>query len=88
MNDYDWENRSSRLGPIDPSPVHHGSYRDWNQRTLIVEHVSNRSLGRHGDSAAQRLEALRPLPFNAAMDAQRVFRAHYVNLADTLLRAS
>jgi hypothetical protein len=33
----------SRL--IKLSPVHDRSYRDWNQRTVIVEYALQRSLG-------------------------------------------
>jgi hypothetical protein len=76
------------LRPINTSPAGDRSYRDWKLRTLIVEHALQRSLGRTNNSAASRLEALSPLSFNAAVDDQRIFGAHWVNLADTLVRAS
>jgi hypothetical protein len=72
------------LRPIKPSPVR-GSHRDRNQRAIIVEHAVQRSLGRRDDSAAQGFEARGPLPFSAAMDRQRGFCIHWVNLADTRL---
>jgi hypothetical protein len=44
MNDYDLENQSrGRL--IKLSPVHDCSYRDWNQRVVIVEYALRCSLG-------------------------------------------
>ena len=39
----------SRL--IKSSPVHDRSYRDWNQRTVIVECALQRSLGRNNNLA-------------------------------------
>jgi hypothetical protein len=51
MNDYDLENQSLWLRLIKPSSAHDRSYRDWNQRTLIVEHALQRSLGRNNDFA-------------------------------------
>jgi hypothetical protein len=64
---------------IGTSPVHDPSYRDWNQRTLIVEYALQRSLGRNSNFVAEfscRLNAFSRLPFNAAMDAQRIFGTH------------
>jgi hypothetical protein len=87
MNDYGWENRSLRSGPIEPSPIR-DPYRDRNQRAVLVQHALQRPLGGIDNSAAQRLEARSPLPFNAAMGAQSVFGTHWVSLADTLARAS
>ena len=60
-------------------PVRERSYRDWNQRTVIVEYVLQRSLGRNKNSAvdlSERLDALGPLLFDAAMDAQWIYGAH------------
>jgi hypothetical protein len=39
----------SRL--VKSSPVHDRSYRDWNQRTVIVECALRRSLGRNNNLA-------------------------------------
>jgi hypothetical protein len=64
---------------INTSPVHDPSYRDWNQRTLIVEYALQSSLGRNNNLAVDlsyRFNAFSPLPFNAAMDAQRIFGTH------------
>jgi hypothetical protein len=75
--------------PSKSSPVHDRSYRDWNQRTVIVESAFQRSLGRSNNLAVEffkRLNAFSPLPFNAAMDAQGIYGTHYVNLADALQR--
>jgi hypothetical protein len=74
---------------IKSSPIHDRSYRDWNQRTAIVERVLQRPLGRNNNLAVEcfkRLNAFSPLPLNAAMHAQRIYGIHYVNLADALLR--
>jgi uncharacterized protein YybS (DUF2232 family) len=48
--------------------------------------VLQRSPGRNGFAAdlSQRLNAFSPLPFDAAMDAQGIYGAHWVNLADKL----
>jgi hypothetical protein len=73
----------SRL--IKLSRIYDSSYRDWNQRTVIVE---QRSLGPNNNFAvdlSQRINAFSPLSFNAAVDAQRIYGTHLVNLADTLL---
>jgi hypothetical protein len=53
--------------------------------TVIVECALQRSLGPNNNLAvylSQRINAFSPLPFNAAVDAQRVYGK--VNLADTL----
>ena len=74
---------------IKSSPIHDRSYRDWNQRTAIVERVLQRPLGRNNNLAVEcfkRLNAFSPLPFNAPMDDQRIYGTHYVNLAEALLR--
>jgi hypothetical protein len=74
---------------IKSSPIHDRSYRDWNQRTAIVERVLQRPLGHNNNLVVEcfkQLNAFSPLPFNAAMDAQRIHGTHYVNLADALLR--
>ena len=74
---------------IKSSPIHDRSYRDWNQRTAIVERLLQRPLGHNNNLVVEcfkRLNAFSPLPFNAAMDAQRIHGTHYVNLADALLR--
>ena len=74
---------------IKSSPIHDRSYRDWNQRTAIVERVLERPLGHNNNLVVEcfkQLNAFSPLPFNAAMDAQRIHGTHYVNLADALLR--
>jgi hypothetical protein len=74
---------------IKSSPIHDRSYRDWNQRTGIVERVLQRPLGHNNNLVVEcfkQLNAFSPLPFNAAMDAQRIHGTHYVNLADALLR--
>ena len=45
-------------------------------RELIVEYALQRWLARNNDLAAHlslRLNAFRPLPFNPAMDAQRIY---------------
>jgi hypothetical protein len=68
-------------------PIRGRSDRNWNEQTLIVEGALQRSLGCGADQTAdlsQRLNAFSPPPFNAAMDAQRIFGTHQVNLADTL----
>ena len=60
-------------------PVRERSYRDWNQRTVIVEYVLQRSLGRNNNLAvdlSERLDAFSPLLFDAAMDAQWIHGAH------------
>jgi len=57
----------------------------------MIEHALQRSFGLGNDLAedlSQRLDAFSPLPFNAAMDARPIFRTHWVNLTDTLPRAS
>jgi hypothetical protein len=67
----------SRL--IKLSPVHDRSYRDWNQRTVIVEYALQRSLGPNNNLAVDlslRINAFSPLPFNAAVDAQRIYGTH------------
>jgi len=67
----------SRL--IKLSPVHHRSYRDSYQRTVIVEYALQRSLGPNNNLAvdlSQRINAFSPLPFNAAVDAQRIYGTH------------
>jgi hypothetical protein len=59
------------------SPVNDRSYRDWNHRIVIVE--LRRSLGPNNNLTAdlsQRINALSPLPFNAAVDAQWIYGAH------------
>ena len=74
---------------IKSSPIHDRSYRDWNQRTAIVERELQRPLGHNNNLVVEcfkQLNAFSPLPFNAAMDAQRIHGTHYVNLADALLR--
>ena len=74
---------------IKSSPIHDRSYCDWNQRTAIVERVLQRPLGHNNNLVVEcfkQLNAFSPLPFNAAMDAQRIHGTHYVNLADALLR--
>jgi hypothetical protein len=76
MTDYDLENRSLWLRPIKPPSPVHDSHRDPNQPAVVVEHALQGSLGRSDQSAAQGFEALSPLPFDAAMDAQRVFGVH------------
>src|ERR1700704_4637802 len=73
---------------IKSSPIHDRSYRDWNQRTAIVERVLQRPLGHNNNLVVEcfkQLNAFSPLPFNAAMDAQRIHGTHYVDLADALL---
>lgn len=60
-------------------PLREPSYWDWNQRTVIVEYVLQRSLGRNKNSAvdlSERLDALGPALFDAAMDAQWIYGAH------------
>jgi hypothetical protein len=72
-------------------PVHGRSNRNWNQQTFIVECALQRSLACGADQTAdlsQRLNAFRPPPFKAAMDAKRIFGTHQVNLADTLQTTS
>ena len=72
------------LRPIRLYRVHNPCCRNWNQRA-VIECALQRSRG-HGDNQAAdlswRLNSFSPLPFNAAMDAQRIYRAHWVNLAD------
>jgi len=77
-NDYDLENQS-RGRDHQVAPVLDCSYRDWNQRTVIVEHVLQRSLGRNKNltvDSSERSNALSPLLFNAAVDAQWIYGAH------------
>ena len=79
MNDYDLENQSLWSRLIKLSPVDDRSYRDWNQRTVIVENALPRSLGANNNltvNLSQRISAFSPLPFNAAVDAQWVYGAH------------
>jgi len=79
MNDYDSGNQSRGGRPIKSPPVRQRFYRDWNQRTVIVEHVLQRPLGRNKNVAvdlSERLDAFSPLLFDAAMDAQWIYRAH------------
>jgi hypothetical protein len=87
MNDYGWENRSLRSRPVKPSPIR-DPYRNRNQWAVLVQDALQRPLGGVDNSAAERLEARSPLPFNTAMDTRAVFGTHWVNLADTLPRAS
>jgi hypothetical protein len=71
--------------PIKSPPVNDRSYWGWNERTVIVEYALQRSLGRNNNLAVDlswRLNAFSPLPFNPAMDAQRIYGAHWVNLTD------
>ena len=71
------------------SPVHDRSYRDWSQRSVIVEYAVQRSLCPNNNLAVDlcwRINAFSPLPFNSAVDAQRIYGTHRVNLAGTLLR--
>jgi hypothetical protein len=67
----------SRL--IKLSPVHDRSYRNWNQRTVIVEYALERSLGPNNNLAvdlSQQINTISPLPLNAAMDAQWIYGTH------------
>jgi hypothetical protein len=60
-------------------PIHNLSYRDWNQRTVIVEYALPRSLGPNNNLAvdlSQRINAFNPLPFNAAVNAQWINGTH------------
>jgi hypothetical protein len=60
---------------IKSSLVHDRSYRDSNQRTVIVESTLQRPLGRNNNLAAdlsKRLHAFSPIPFNTAMDVQSI----------------
>ena len=60
-------------------PVRGRSFRNWKRRTAIVEYVLQRSLGRNKNSAvdlSERLDALSPAPFDAAMDTQWIYGAH------------
>ena len=71
--------------PIKSSPVQDGAYRDRNQGTFIVEYEPQRLPGRDSDFAAdlsQHCGAFSPLPFNAPVDAQRIWRPHLIYLAD------
>jgi hypothetical protein len=64
---------------VRPSPVNDGSYRDWDQRSFLVEYALKHSLCRNNNLAAdlsQRLDEFSPRPLNAAADAQRIFRIH------------
>jgi hypothetical protein len=57
----------------------------------MVEHTLQRSIGLGNDFSedlSQRLDAFSPPQFNAAMDAGQILRTHWVNLTDTLPRAS
>jgi hypothetical protein len=60
--------------------VHDRSYRDWNQRALIVvEYGLQRSLSRYNNLAAelsQQLKAFSPLSFNATTEAEQVYCIH------------
>jgi hypothetical protein len=56
----------SRL--IKLSPVHDRSYRDWNQRTVIVEYALQRFLGPSNDLTVDLS--------NAAVDAQWIYGTH------------
>jgi hypothetical protein len=76
MNDYDLENQSLRSRLIKLPPVYDRSYRDRNQRTVIVEGALKRSLGRSNNLATQRINALNPLSFNAAVDTQWIYGTH------------
>jgi hypothetical protein len=66
-------------------PFHDRFYPDRDQQAIIVEYVL-RSLGRGNNVAedlSQRVDVFGPLPFDAAIDAQWIYGAHWVNLADT-----
>jgi hypothetical protein len=55
------------------SPVHDCAYRGCNQSIIIVGYASQRFLGPCNNLAAgssYRVDALGPLPFDAAVDAQ------------------
>ena len=61
------------------STFHDRSDRDWNQRTVVVEKQLQHSLGPNNKLAvdlSQRINAFSPLPFNAAVDAQRIYGTH------------
>ena len=67
----------SRLSKL--PPVRGRSFRNWKRRTAIVEYVLQRSLGRNKNSAvdlSERLDALGPPLFDAAMDTQWIYGAH------------
>ena len=60
-------------------PIHDRSYRDWNQRTVIVEYALPRSLGPNNTLAvdlSQRINPFSPLLLNAAVDAQWINGTH------------
>jgi hypothetical protein len=57
----------------------HGSYRDRNQRTPLVERVSQHWLCK----PSKQFDKLNPLPLDAAEEARWIL-AHLVSSADTL----
>ena len=64
------------LRPVKFRRVYNASYGNWNQRTF---NRLQRSLGCRAHQAAdisERFYAFGPLPFNAAMDAQRIYGTH------------
>lgn len=72
-----------RSRPLGSSPNRARSDRHRNQPAVIGEYMLQRLLDRNDDLAAdlsQRLDAFRPLPFNAAVEAQGILSAHWVNL--------
>ena len=65
--------------------VHDGFYRGRNLRTVFVQSTLQRSLSSNNYLAvdlSERLYVFSPQPFEAAMDAQRIYSTHKVNLAD------
>jgi hypothetical protein len=60
-------------------PVDDRSYRDRNQRNVIVEQALQHSLGREKNLAvdlSQRPDAFSPLPLNAAKKTPWVYGIH------------
>ena len=89
MNDYDLENQSRRR-LIGLSLVHHDtSWRNRNWPTVVGQFALQYCFCSNDNllpDFAQRFNAFSPLPFNAAVDAQWIYRTHWVNLAATLSR--
>jgi hypothetical protein len=66
-------------GLIKLSPFHDCVYRDCDHSSVIVGHALRRSLGPNNNRAtgsSYRVDALGPLPFNSAVDAQWIDCAH------------
>ena len=72
-----------RSRPVDSSPSPGRSDRHRNKPAIMDEYTLQGLLDRNDEPAAdlpQQLDAFRPLPFDAAVEAQGISSAHWVNL--------